>query len=44
MIVRDKAMPKINITLFQKSHMFAVKKPKKLAREINGILGRAELN
>jgi hypothetical protein len=44
MIVRDKALPKINMMPFQESHMFAVKKPKKLAREINEIFGGAELN
>ena len=42
MIVKDKSMPKINMTLFQESHMFAIKKPKKLARKINKILDGAK--
>ena len=40
----DKAMPKMTKTPFQGSHMFPFEKPKDLAMEINGILGRAELN
>ena len=40
----DKAMPKMTKTPFQGSHMFPFEKPKELARVINVILGRAELN
>ena len=40
----DKAMPKMTKTPFQGSHMFPFEKPEELAREINGILGVAELN
>lgn len=37
-------MPKITKTPFQGSHMFPFEKPEKLAREINEIMGGAELN
>ena len=40
----DKAMPKMTKTPFQGSHMFPFEKLEELSREINGILGRAELN
>ena len=37
-------MPKMTKTSFQGNHMFPFEKPKDLAREINGILGGAEMN